>query len=136
MKLKITTDNILSTLRHLTEQVSTGIGSGTKNVIDKTGIVEAGKYFFVRVEFPGYDKNNLDIELENKQLIISAKESNEQVSDESYTFESKGASKIVRIPDNANPDTAIAKFKDGVIIVRFEKKNPMAKSINPDENLS
>ena len=136
MKLKITTDNILSTLKHLTEQVSTGIGSATEEIIDKTGIIEAGKYFFVRVEFPGFDKNLLDIELIDNQLIINAKDISEKTSDESYTFESRGDSKTVRIPNNANPDTAIAKFKDGVIIVRFEKKNPQARSIHPNENIS
>lgn len=133
---QVTPDNFETAMVELTEDIKKEFGKATKDVIEKTGIVEDENHFFVRVEFPGFDKESLDIELDGKQLVVKAKFEKERAEDGEYAFESNAKAKSVRIPNNADPDSAIAKFKDGVVIVRFDKRNPKVRSIHPDENLS
>ena len=99
------------------------------NQIMKTDIRETGKDYILDIDLPGYEKNNIQLELEDGYLTISAKtEKEEDNSDEKKNYIHKErfygeCSRNFYIGDNVKEEDITASFKNGILTITFTKEN-------------
>jgi len=87
-------------------------------------ISEQNDAYLIEMAIPGYRRENVSIELDNKQLHIKGKR--EEGDDEAYTRREFGLGDFSRsflIPGTANTEKIEAKFSDGILSVRIAKKD-------------
>lgn len=93
----------------------------------KTDIKENEDKYIVEAELPGIDKNNIDIELEDNYLTITA-ENNEVVEEEkdSYIRRERRSGKFQRCfyVKDINQDEIEANFDNGILELKLPKENP------------
>lgn len=92
----------------------------------KIDVRQTDKEYLIDAELPGMKKDNINIDVEENQLIISAYEQEEQEKKEQNyihkerTFSSQR--RAVYLP-NIDEETISAKYTDGILSVRIPKKN-------------
>lgn len=90
-------------------------------------LYEEGDRVFVKAKVPGFDEKNVEIALEENILSISGKvelrEEEEAANRKFYRQEisMRSFNRQVTLPTKVNPDTVSAQFKNGMLIVEFEK---------------
>jgi HSP20 family protein len=73
---------------------------------------------FVRAELPGVDRNDINVEVvENYLNVTAAQKSTEEGKDQSFSF-----SRSVAIPESVQADKVAAQYQDGVLTVTLPKK--------------
>ena len=91
-----------------------------------TDIVDEGDSFVVRADLPGYDSENIDVQLaERRELTVSASstETNE-VSTGPFTQRERrqqSASRTVHLPEAVEESDTAANYEDGVLTVTLPK---------------
>ena len=105
----------------------------------KTDIRELKDKFIVDVDLPGYEKDNINLSLENGYLNISAKvEKNEEnKKDEKYVHRERyfgACSRSFYVGDDIKEEDIHAEFKNGILKLEIPKKedklqNKQAKQI-------
>ncbi len=75
-------------------------------------VIEEKDKVIVIAEIPGVEKDKIDVRVKDKTLVISASD-----KDRKYYKE-------VELPAEVKPETAKAKYKNGVLEVVLEKKKP------------
>ena len=91
----------------------------------KCDIYEKEGKYFIEMDIPGFDKNDIDIDVENKYLTITAsKEESSDEEDKSYIRKERSYSKTSRsfyIGDVEESDIK-AEFKNGILKVIVPKE--------------
>lgn len=96
--------------------------------IMKTDIKEKDGNYILDIDMPGYDKNDIKIELNDGYLTVTAtvnKEVNDQNEDEKYIHKERFYGKCSRsyyAGDNIKEEDVIASFKNGILTLTFPKK--------------
>lgn len=94
--------------------------TNTKLFILYPQIKDIGDKYLVRTEIPGYNKEEINIEVENNILTISAakkeKDNNWELSN---TY-----SNSISLPSDINFDKANAELENGVLIITIPKIKP------------
>ncbi len=81
-------------------------------------LYEDDKNYFVRLELPGIDKNEVNLELENSVLTCSGHHSEKTENGKAeYSFKSS-----IPVPEGAASEDVSASYKDGVLIVTLPKR--------------
>lgn len=100
---------------------------------------ETQKEYFVEIELPGMNKEDIDIDVKNHNLEIKAKHKQEKSSDDSETeteessgrkFYAKSFSgfyQSVTLPEDADPDKIEAEYKNGILHLKIPKKQDSDK---------
>lgn len=92
----------------------------------KADIVESENDFHVNCDLPGVHKDDLDVSIENGCLSIKAERKATHEEDSAFTHSIERSfgrvSRMLEIPSNADPDSANAKFENGVLCVTFTKR--------------
>ncbi|HOO22734.1 MAG TPA: Hsp20 family protein [Clostridia bacterium] len=98
----------------------------------RTDIRELDDRYEMAIEMPGFDKNEINIELANGYLNISArKEEKEEDKKNKYIFrERKVAYKRSYYVGDAREENIRARYEDGVLYVDIPKKNEQVKGSN------
>ena len=101
--------------------------------ISQTGIVggidiyEDDKNVFVKAELPGFNKDRINLTLEDGLLHLEAERSEEKENKDAHYYlreRSLGKwSRSIRLPAAVNQETVGATFKDGVLKISLEKKD-------------
>ena len=103
-----------------TSNFNTGIS------LPKVNIKENVDSFLVEMAVPGLKKSDLDLDLDNQVLSISAKiEGEKEHQKEGYTLKEFGYSSFKRtftLPESVNDDKIEATYKDGILRVLLPKK--------------
>jgi HSP20 family protein len=100
----------------------------------KVDVVERENDFQVHVDLPGVDMKDVDLQVANGQLHLSAKR--EQVHEEKNEYSHRiersfgQVKRSVPLPKSAMVETADAKYENGVLTVQFTKK-PSLESAGP-----
>jgi HSP20 family molecular chaperone IbpA len=100
----------------------------------KVDVVERENDFQVQVDLPGVDMKDVDLQVANGQLHLSAKR--EQVHEEKNEYSHRiersfgQVKRSVPLPKSAMVETADAKYENGVLTVQFTKK-PSLESAGP-----
>ena len=99
----------------------------------KTDIKETDKNYVVEMDLPGYNKDNIDISLDNGYLEISAKVEKEEKNDESerYVHQERFYGECSRkfyLGEDIKEDDISAEFNNGTLKVTIPKKNEQDKA--------
>lgn len=96
----------------------------------KTDIKESDKSFIVECEMPGFEKSDIQVDIEDGTLIISGnvKKENDE-SNENYIRKERVSRKVSRSFrfENINEDGITAKYENGILIVEVPKTEKVAK---------
>jgi len=104
----------------LGEQFGVDMGSIPVDVVDE------GDAFVVHADLPGYDSDDIDVQLvEDRKLTISATSSQERESvDGQYVQRERrqqSLSRSVRLPEAVDEHETTANYNNGVLTVRLAK---------------
>lgn len=94
-----------------------------------TNVSENKKEYKLELEIPGFDKEDIAIEIDNNVLKISAKkefrqeEKDEQEKILRQEFSSTSFSRSFALPDNVDTENIVANQKHGILNVVLPKKD-------------
>ena len=95
----------------------------------KCDIYEEGNNYIVEMDVPGYNKDEIDIDVENGYLTITAERSSER-NEESKNYIRKervyGSTKRQFYVGDVDEDSIKANFSDGVLKVTVPKKEEIS----------
>ena len=110
-----------------------------ESAIMKTDIKEKKDKYVIEMDLPGYEKENINLELKDGYLNVSAKVEKEENSDESEKFVHKErfyghCSRSFYVGEQITEEDIKAEFKNGTLRVSLPKKEekkelPEAKHI-------
>jgi HSP20 family protein len=89
---------------------------------------ETEKAFILDMELPGYNEDNIEIHVDGGSLSIESKqeEGREEKKDSgTYILRERrlnSFSRSFKLPENANPETISAAFKNGILTLEIQKK--------------
>lgn len=106
--------------------------SGNSSRLMKTDIKEKDKEYVIEMDLPGYEKENIKINVADGYLTVHAvssknsseKEEGKFVRKERYLGE---CSRSFYIGDDVNEDSIKASFKNGILKVEIPKKEAVEK---------
>lgn len=90
-------------------------------------VAETGQSFEVKMDLPGVDADNVEIQIDNNTLTVRGQRSGEkEEKDEEKQFHrierySGSFSRSVVLPNSINEDETVAEFKDGVLKITIPK---------------
>ncbi len=93
--------------------------------IPSVNISDGKNAYFVNIPIPGFDKKDVNIEVQNGYLVISSdkeREKNEQNTNwlrKEYSFSS--FKRVLHLPENADADNIKAKMRNGILILKVGK---------------
>ena len=101
------------------------------NRVPAVDVRENEKGYLLEADLPGFDEKDIEIRLDGNNLIISSRKAEEK-NDEGKT-DAEGNylirerrytsfSRSFRLPENANPETISASFKNGILSLEIGKK--------------
>ncbi len=95
----------------------------------KTDIREKGNNYIIDVDLPGYEKEDIDIEMEKGYLKITAKtdKSVEDSDEEKYIHRERyygECSRSFYVGENIKEEDIKASFKNGILTLTFPKEAP------------
>lgn len=94
----------------------------------KTDIKEKGNNYIIEVDLPGYEKENIEIEMENGYLKLTAKTSqniNESNENERYIHKERfygECSRSFYVGENLKDEDVKASFKNGILSLCVPKQ--------------
>lgn len=119
-------DDFLAPLRSIETKMTSGF---------RVDVLDNGDHYMIEADLPGFEKDNVKIEYENKYLTITArKEVSEDINEENYIRRERQFGEYRRsfYIDNVIPEEIEAKFKNGVLKIRVNKE-PINKNIKEIE---
>ena len=101
--------------------------SSKKNNLMKTDIKETKNSYVIDMDLPGYDKDNIDLSLEDGYLKINAKVEKEDNSSEEEKYVRRErfigeCSRSFYVGDDIVEEDIDAEFKNGILKVTIPKK--------------
>jgi HSP20 family protein len=91
-------------------------------------VVDEGKVLRVTVELPGMERDDLTVSVEDGALVLRGEKKQDVHSDEDGCYRLERAygafTRTVPMPENADPDHALAKFDSGVLTLTVPKQEP------------
>ena len=100
--------------------------------LPSANIKEKEDQFEVELAIPGFDKDDVNIELNDNVLTVSSEKSDQsEEKDAHYSrreFQYSAFTRSFRLPDNVNEDDIKAKFNNGVLSVAIPKMKELKKS--------
>ena len=98
-----------------------------KNTLMKTDIKENKDKYVIDMDLPGYDKENIDLSLNDGYLQVHAKVSNEtnEEDDEKYVRRERFVGECSRsfyVGDDIEEEDIDAEFKNGILKISIPKK--------------
>lgn len=108
----------------------TGITS-VRSAKPAVNILEEQERYVLELAVPGIKKEDIDIKIEDKQLIISSsKENKDEETKENflrmeYNFES--FKRVFSLPDTVNSNEINAEYTDGILKLNLKKKEEAVK---------
>ena len=93
----------------------------------KTDIKEKGDEYIIEMDLPGYEKENINLELKEGYLTVSAKIEKDNSSDENERYVHKErfygeCSRNFMVADDITEEDIVAEFKNGILRIDVPKK--------------
>lgn len=91
-----------------------------------TDVYDDSDRVYVEVSIPGFNKENIDINVEDQLLTVSGKVEKKSDEDKDKNYYSREISiqsftKSVTLPTKVQPDKAKASFRDGILKIELPK---------------
>ncbi len=94
----------------------------------RTDIKEKGDNYIIEIDLPGYDKQDIEIEMEKGYLKVSAKTSKEtDNSEDKYIHKERfygECSRSFYVGENLKEEDVKAAFKNGILTLTVPKEQP------------
>lgn len=94
----------------------------------RTDIKEKGDNYIIEIDLPGYDKQDIEIEMEKGYLKVSAKTSKEtDNSEDKYIHKERfygECSRSFYVGENLKEEDIKAAFKNGILTLTVPKEQP------------
>ena len=102
----------------------------------KTDIIEKKDKYILKMDLPGFSKEDINLSLKNGYLEVSAKVEKEEKNDEEekYLHRERFYGECERsfyVGDDVNKENIEAEFKDGILFIEVPKKEEYE---NPNES--
>ncbi len=107
------------------------INSYKTNDLPAVDILEDKTKFELKADFPGFERKNISLSVEDGLLKLAAVQKND--ADSNYTINERRSGNIERsftLPDSVLPEKISAKYKNGTLLINI----PKAKEIKPEVN--
>ena len=106
--------------------VLSGSGNGAERWPVPLDVAECGDNILVRATVPGADPSDIQVEIENGVLTISAETgAQSEVKEESYLLRERRTGsyrRAIRLPDAVDAEKAESSYRHGVLTVTFPKQ--------------
>ena len=128
-----TMDDILVNLKSFQKDVDSKISEYKETAPGRINLdlIDAGDSFYVKVNLPGVNKDEIDVEIADRELIISAFfggdcDDDEKCEEEGCEFLIKGrtygpAKRVITLPSKVKMDESKAEFTNGVLFLELPK---------------
>ena len=133
-----TIQNIMSEFDNCLETLDSLLPPATRmfNHMPVVDVREIDGSYLMEMELPGYDDKNIEVSINGSNLTIASKEESEK---EKTNEKDQGVflikercfnsfTRTFKLPQNANPETVNASFKNGILCLEI-KKRPEAQKI-------
>jgi len=112
--------------------------SRRESSIMKTDIKEKKDKYIIEMDLPGYEKENINISLDNEYLVITGKVVREDNSDEDdrYVHQERFYGECSRkfyVGDEITDQDISAEFKNGILKIEIPKKEEQIKDNIPKQ---
>lgn len=90
----------------------------------KMDIIEDEDKYIIKMDLPGFKKEDIKISLKNNNLTIAAEQNNESTEDKKYHLRERHFNKISRticVDDDITEKDILPKLEDGVLILEVKK---------------
>ena len=89
-------------------------------------VVEKGDHYTACVDLPGFEKEDINVSMDNFLLTIDARKKNIYADEENINFRRRERAfghvkRTIRMPSNVNPDVSDCEFVDGVLMINLPK---------------
>jgi len=132
-----TIQNIMSEFDNCLETLDSLLPPATRmfNHMPVVDVKEIDGSYIIEMELPGFDERNIDVHIDGSNLTIASRQETkeEKKTDENmevYLIKERRLSAFSRsfiLPQNANPETASASFKNGILILEIKKRTEALK---------
>lgn len=119
-------DDFFAPLRSIETKMTSGF---------RVDVLDNGDHYLIEADLPGFEKENVKIEYENKYLTITAsKDVSEEINQDNYIRRERQCGEYRRsfYIDHIIPEEIEAKFKNGVLKIKVSKE-PINKDIKQIE---
>ena len=99
------------------------LGTHKMKDLPAVDIVEDDEKFVLKADFPGFEKKDINLAVENDVLKISATHSKKE-NDITYTIRERQTSELERsftLPESVIANKISAKFKNGMLVINIPK---------------
>ncbi|MCL2175645.1 MAG: Hsp20/alpha crystallin family protein [Treponema sp.] len=126
-----TIQNIMNEFDNCLESLDSLLPPATRifNHVPAVDVRESEGSYILEMELPGYDEKNIDVHVDGANLTIASKqesiEEKNTDNDGVYLIKERRISSFSRsfkLPQNANPETVSASFKNGVLSLEIKKR--------------
>lgn len=101
-------------------------GEGQVNVA--TDVYETGSHYVIEIELPGVQKGDVKISAQDELLTVKGEKGNSEGSDKgSFYHRGRRYGSFIRsfeLPEGLEMENIKAQFSEGVLSIKFPKKNP------------
>lgn len=107
--------------------------------VPAVNIIETGKSFEIHLAVPGYNKEDIRIDLENNVLSIYCDKNQTEAQDLNYTrreFVSGTFRRSFAIPKVIESDKIAADYKNGILMVTLPKREEAKQKISREIKVS
>jgi HSP20 family protein len=117
------------------------VGAGLTGFVPTLEMFERDGEVVVRVDVPGMSKDQIKIEVDGRQLIISGERTEQREEQQAGLYGSERSygrfSRVVVLPQGVRPDEASATFSDGVLEIAIKApERPKPKPIEIQERVT
>lgn len=88
-------------------------------------MLETANEYQVKLQLPGFEKKDIDIEVGNDYVTVKAENSFEKEEKKENLYRSEfrygNFMRTVSFPSNINADKAVAEYKDGILNIKAQK---------------
>lgn len=127
-----TMDDILVNLKSFQKDVDSKISEYKETAPGRINLdlIDAGDSYYVKVDLPGVNKDEIDVEIADRELIIATffggDDDEENCEKEGCEFLIKGrtygpAKRVITLPSKVKIDTSKAEFNNGVLFLELPK---------------
>lgn len=104
---------------------------GSSKFSPQVEVFERGDKLVVRADLPGMTKDNVNIDVANKTVVIRGERKNEREEDAKGYYRSERSYgsfyRRIPLPEGVNVDQATADFRDGVLEISIPAGQPVAE---------
>ena len=97
------------------------------------------KAYLISFDMPGMDKAKINVEVKNGTILVSGERSSETKEDQGGKFYRQERSfgyfsRSIPLPEDARPESLVAKYDNGVLLLTIEKKDA-GKKVLPQQKI-